>query len=48
MCGNGSGRMEHPAEVLGDDWYLWEGMDAVEETEISETPEIQDKSEGAS
>lgn len=23
MCGNGSGRTEHPCEVLGDDWYTW-------------------------
>jgi hypothetical protein len=23
MCGNGSGRTEHPIESLGDDWYLW-------------------------
>lgn len=21
MCGNGSGRTQHPAEMLGDDWY---------------------------
>nr|WP_311529983.1 DUF3079 domain-containing protein [uncultured Ralstonia sp.] len=20
-CGNGSGRTQHPAELLGDDWY---------------------------
>lgn len=20
-CDNGSGRMQHPAELLGDDWY---------------------------
>ena len=24
MCGNGSGRTEHPAEILGEDWYEWE------------------------
>lgn len=23
MCGNGSGRTQHPAEMLGDDWYQW-------------------------
>lgn len=23
QCGNGSGRTQHPAEMLGDDWYLW-------------------------
>jgi len=22
-CGNGSGRTQHPAEMLGEDWYLW-------------------------
>jgi hypothetical protein len=22
QCGNGSGRTPHPAELLGDDWYL--------------------------
>jgi len=33
MCGNGSGRTEHPMEVLGEDWYTWEawGFDAVAE-----------------
>lgn len=23
MCGNGSGRTEHPYEILGEDWYTW-------------------------
>ena len=23
LCGNGSGRTEHPAEIMGDDWYTW-------------------------
>ena len=23
QCGNGSGRTQHPAEVIGEDWYLW-------------------------
>ncbi len=22
QCGNGSGRTQHPVEMLGDDWYL--------------------------
>ena len=22
-CGNGSGRTQHPAEMLGDDWYTY-------------------------
>lgn len=25
MCSNGSGRTEHPAEMLGEDWYTWGG-----------------------
>ncbi len=25
ICGNGSGRTEHPMEALGEDWYLEEG-----------------------
>lgn len=23
ICGNGSGRTEHPCESLGEDWYRW-------------------------
>lgn len=23
QCGNGSGRTQHPVEMLGDDWYQW-------------------------
>jgi len=23
QCGNGSGRTQHPAEMLGEDWYRW-------------------------
>ena len=23
QCGNGSGRTQHPAEMLGDDWYTY-------------------------
>jgi len=22
-CGNGSGRTQHPAELIGEDWYKW-------------------------
>lgn len=34
QCGNGSGRTLHPAEMLGDDWYLYGdwGIDGSEET----------------
>lgn len=33
QCGNGSGRTLHPAEMLGDDWYLYGdwGLDLAEE-----------------
>jgi len=24
ICGNGSGRTEHPVEILGADWPIWE------------------------
>jgi len=23
LCGNGSGRTEHPSEIMGEDWYTW-------------------------
>jgi len=23
-CGNGSERTQHPVELFGDDWHLWE------------------------
>ncbi|QEI05928.1 DUF3079 domain-containing protein [Pigmentiphaga aceris] len=29
-CGNGTERVQHPVETLGDDWYTvgnWEGLD---------------------
>jgi len=26
-CGNGSGRTQHPAELLGEDWYLYGDWD---------------------
>jgi hypothetical protein len=33
-CGNGSGRTQHPAELLGDDWYLYGdwGLDLPDDT----------------
>lgn len=36
-CGNGSGRTQHPAEMLGDDWYKW-GDWGIEFTEDAEEP----------
>ena len=37
QCGNGSGRTQHPAEMLGDDWYLWGdwGITVEDEQELS-------------
>lgn len=23
VCGNGTDRTQHPAELFGDDWYAW-------------------------
>jgi len=43
-CGNGSGRTMHPAESLGDDWYLfgdW-GFD-----EADDKPQAKEKEEAA-
>lgn len=40
-CGNGSGRTQHPAELLGDDWYLfgdW-GLDVSEAALPASQPE---------
>lgn len=31
-CGNGSGRTQHPMELLGEDWYLDFGI-VLDETE---------------
>ncbi|MEW6677615.1 MAG: DUF3079 domain-containing protein [Pseudomonadota bacterium] len=30
LCGNGNSRVQHPAELMGDDWYEWDawGLDA--------------------
>lgn len=43
-CGNGADRTMHPAEMIGDDWYLhgdW-GVEQVESTEESEsTPAVK-------
>ena len=41
MCGNGSGRTEHPAEMLGEDWYKEEGwdMDPEEKPDKPESPD---------
>lgn len=26
-CGNGAGRAQHPAEMMGDDWYMFGDWD---------------------
>jgi len=26
-CGNGAGRTQHPAEMMGDDWYMFGDWD---------------------
>jgi hypothetical protein len=40
-CGNGSDRTQHPAELLGDDWYLWGdwGIGAFGDEESSVVPD---------
>lgn len=35
MCGNGSERTQHPAELFGDDWMSF-GLDAKEAKEVDE------------
>lgn len=42
-CGNGADRTMHPAEMLGDDWYLhgdW-GVDAPEEQTMPTAIEVE-------
>lgn len=29
-CGNGTDRVQHPAELFGEDWYEW-GLEPVEQ-----------------
>jgi hypothetical protein len=37
MCGNGSGRAEHPIEMLGEDWYKDEGWGMNPEGEMEKS-----------
>lgn len=37
MCGNGSGRTEHPSETFGEDWYQWGGLDENKNTHSNPT-----------
>ena len=38
-CGNGSGRTQHPMELLGEDWYEWGDWGIVASPE-GENPQI--------
>lgn len=38
ICGNGSSRTEHPAELFGEDWYEWGGWEV--EAEPEKTAEL--------
>lgn len=33
-CGNGSDRTQHPAELLGEDWYLYGDWDLEGEEDV--------------
>jgi hypothetical protein len=37
LCGNGSGRTEHPAEMFGDDWYTSENWNYQPEEKAGQT-----------
>ena len=36
-CGNGSDRTQHPAELLGEDWYEYGDWGLVAEKDAGET-----------
>jgi len=36
-CGNGSGRTQHPAELLGEDWYEYGDWGIVPANGVGET-----------
>lgn len=38
-CGNGSGRTQHPMEVLGEDWYKYGDWGLDLEDEVPKPPE---------
>ena len=38
LCGNGSERSQHPAELFGPDWAQWEPPSEGEHAEASDTP----------
>jgi Protein of unknown function (DUF3079) len=39
MCGNGSGRTEHPAEIMGEDWYKWGDWGLDPEAKQNQSPD---------
>ncbi len=41
-CGNGSSRTQHPAEMLGDDWYLY-GDWGLENTPEAASEDVSDE-----
>lgn len=43
-CGNGSGRTQHPIELLGDDWYLDFGINLEDKDVKNFDPSEQNKS----
>ena len=43
LCGNGSERTQHPAELFGPDWVAWK---APEEAPKNTSGEIQRRAEG--
>jgi hypothetical protein len=45
LCGNGSGRTEHPAEMLGEDWYTWEAWGMGPEAEPDQPNPASDTGE---
>jgi hypothetical protein len=36
-CGNGSSRTQHPAELLGDDWYLFGDWGIETDVDVAQT-----------
>lgn len=36
-CGNGTDRVQHPAELFGEDWYEW-GLEPVEQASVPAKP----------
>jgi hypothetical protein len=49
ICGNGSGRTEHPAETFGEDWYLWGDWEVEAEPDPpaspDQTPKIENRND---